>query len=168
MRLSFFAAAALLSTSLAAHADTFLTYRVNATYTNSGTVIGTLTLDSTSGVITAVNLTASGFPLGSGEGYTHSFQLSTGINVRNGQLGTEVKFFSQTRLNAGYSATSIPVTSSIFISGNSSSVYQSVSATIIEEISGPAPTSSTPVPSSFALLGTSLLGVSGVLKRRFA
>ena len=168
MRLPLFAAAVLLSTNLAAHADTILTYDVNATYTNSGTITGTLTLDSTSGAITAINLTASGFPLGSGPGYTHLFQLGTGINVENNQLGTEVEFFSTTMINAGYAATSIPVTSSTFL-GENNAAYQSISATITEETSAPpTPTGVTPEPSSFALVGTGLLGVAGVLKRPFA
>ena len=168
MRLSLFAAVALLSTNLAAYADTFLTYRVNAAYTNGGIVTGTLILDSTNGVITAVNLTASGFPLGSGAGYTRIFQLGTGINVKNGQLGTEVEFFSPMRINAGYDATSIPVTSSTFISGRSSSAYQSVSATITEETSASpsAPTSAARSHPALPYSARACFGVAGVLKRR--
>jgi hypothetical protein len=57
MRIQFVVAAAILATSLIAHADTLSTFNLNATTVSGGSAIGTVTLDATIGLFTSADIT---------------------------------------------------------------------------------------------------------------
>ena len=184
MRLCIFgrvvATAALLWPSLAAHADTFDFAFGNPANSFSGSgvlttgsleapgeyliasVTGTAetTPDGSSLIIRSI-LAPGIFPTPSNGG---SFPANDNtLFVRNGvgSLSGDGLSFSLSNgaqinlFNDG------PGTDALLERINGTDVYEDVPVTITE-------VAATPEPSSFALLGTGLLGVAGVLKRRFA
>ena len=173
MRLSLLAASALCVFSLAAHADT-LTYNLTSSFSDGGSVTGTLTLDNATGLFTAANLVAKGFPISNG---TYTSILYQGPDLINGTdldvvdytYGSEDEFDFDPTNFVGYNAKTIGVDSFYFNSGLvfDNSFSQSASLTL-QQTATPPSTAVTPEPSSIALLGTGLLSVAGVLRKRFA
>ena len=183
MRLRTLAAVAttVLSLSVAAHADTLTTYKVD---NQAGSSLGTLTLDETLGTITNLTLTTatgttfSGAPLTSVynpnvDEYTSTFndagfglQFNLFTDTLVGYTPTEDKSCKTTSYLCDYLANvytgSVPTGGATPVAGPISTFEGNLVAT-----TGTG-TSVTPEPSSIALLGTGLLSIAGVVRRRRA
>ena len=181
LRLSLLSVIALCVSSLAAHADTFTNFNLISTFNspgNTGTINGTLTYDNTTNQFTAVNAFTAGFPTGASNGQTLDQVALTSLNPLTGNLavlfgnatGAAVRLVLPTP-DLSQSVISICTVSSMC--GSGPTTYQNGQAFEYQAISGTLTTVSTPVsvtpePSSIALLGTGLLGVAGVLRKRLA
>ena len=173
--LSFVAAAAVLFASLAAHADTL--YDLNGTLASGTTFTGTIAFSPTGGILngdtfTAVSLTFSDgselnspvfstpesgehlvTQLGTFASSSPTFSLIT-TEVVTGFVNDPVCTLTQ------YCADELPIL-------NSTLVASIINGQQVETASLQAvPTSATPEPSSIALLGTGMVGVAGVVRKR--
>lgn len=158
MRFRFLIASALLSTGLAAHADTISTFTIKGAsqfYGMAGdhnTIAGTTVIDTTTGRVQSISFTAGGVT----ESGVDS-QNGTNIYVGTGDvhftisgttlIGFKGDNFNLPQLGDNYVG-QVSFDSSMTTPSNSTAV--------------------TPEPSSIALLGTGLLGVAGVVRKRFA
>ena len=157
---SFVAAAALLSASLAAHADTITldaatssngTY--NYTYfSNNGSVFSgsPFTFTGLSGV-TGASTQVPGFFTVSFTSTSVSFDTASG-NGAQGATFTDLFSITSSVLTLGTVQYSIPTTPA-----QTGTTLGPVAAVAV-----------TPEPSSLALLGTGILGVAGVIRKRLA
>ena len=161
MRLrSLLSAAVLLVPCLAAHADTTTVFDLNSTFSGAdgtGTLIGTLTVDTTLGTLLAADLTASGFLFGNGAvTLTSSNDLQVQLLLPGNNL-------------VGY--TGSPICSISFLPASCADGVSLVTA-VNENLTSDAvlgtlePATVTPEPSAFALLGTGLLGTAGLLRKK--
>ncbi len=157
-------AAALVSASLVARADSYTTFDLNSSYIFGGTIDGTLTLDTTTDLFSSADLTVAGFP---------SYQDGTlsiigaqgpsllGYNVGIGSngvpFGTATLFLPVNSL-AGYDGSNVVFPTNVaFLTFPN--VYFAGSGTL-------EPVSTTPEPSGLLLLGTGLMGLAGLAWRR--
>lgn len=186
-----FAASVLLSLSAAAHADAVRVFDFNGTLDpNTGTggsVFGTITLDTTSGTYLesslssrygsttyAVSSVETTYATTNGSLVILSFGSSTQpndavlslvlpttslVNYAGGSICTDVARCSQAN-NSNYTS-SYFAPSSIFGDGF-------VTGNLSLPPVPPTPVAATPEPSCIALMGTGLVGMAGVLRRRLA
>lgn len=176
MRLAIFAAAALCVSALAAHATTVYTYtgtnytQADSPYTTNERVTGTITFASP---LAAGLNSASVTPI--------SFTFATGVDSFNDTLARSSRFVFSTDsrgsvtdylLESKYpSPDSILDVVRVDTYGGTTLVSKQISQATTQvrgTLFAPPTTVSavTPEPSSFALLGTGILGAFGILKRR--
>lgn len=142
-------AAALLSASLFARADTVDAFTATGEGTGAGGLSGTLFIDVTSGVLEGLDLDAEGTTITS---FDPSSAISTGSEYAIGVDDDDATLVFEAPTLIGYGG------SSIYLVGPNDSYAGSAS---------PAPTA-TPEPSSVALLGTGLLSFVGFVRKRCA
>lgn len=146
--------------------DCNATFTLNSSYTNGGTIDGTLTINDLTDTFTGADLTVSGFP---------SYQDLTldavgqqgevagvyGVNIFSSGTGSEGDLFLAlpTSTLAGYDGSAIAYPTDVAFNTDPL-LYFGESGTV-------APVSPTPEPGSWMLLGTGLVGLMGLGWRRF-
>ena len=175
-------AASVFSISVAAHADTLTTYQVENQAGSSS--LGTLTLDETSGKITNLTLSTATFGEFSGAPLASAFNpnLDESISTFSGTgFGLQFDLFATSLV--GYAPADDKGCSTLgFLCDYLANVYTgAVPNGGSAPVAGPVSTfqgnlvattgtgtSVTPEPSSIALLGTGLLSLAGIVRRRRA
>ncbi|MGD0446277.1 MAG: PEP-CTERM sorting domain-containing protein [Edaphobacter sp.] len=174
---SLLVAAVLVSATLAARADSFTTFNVNSTYLGGATVDGTLTLDTTTDMFTAANLTVTGSSTSPTTGFPQGFTL-TDITSQ-GEIGALGQYDLQVRSTTAENsfvdlAISTPTGSLAGFNGGTLPPFGGLVDILGHEVDvtsgslAPAPAAVTPEPGSLLLLATGLMGLAGSRWRRFA
>jgi hypothetical protein len=177
MRIQPFLAAAILATSLIAHADTLSTFDLNATTVSGGSASGTIILDATTGLFTSADITVmtqgsqflfNGVPIPNQvssfatvtfvkDSLNNAFYLSLPVSSLIGYTGGKL---CSALLYCGNSMVTFPSEFFANMTGPLSSDFVEAGALTL------ASSAPTPEPSSIALLATGLLGAAHLTRRR--
>ena len=186
MRLySFVAAAALLSASLAAHADTLSQSFAVPFFENNGNNYSSYKgsypsyFDPALGTLNSVSHLASGTVTiaGSPFGGTSIFIDGTSANksfadnyafTKDGTFNLSDAFTSTNPFVLSSAQTPSASGSGIYFTGQFITSANVIGTVTYDYTPTAAPIAATPEPSSFALIGTGLLGAVGVMRKRFA
>ncbi len=160
-------AGALLSVSLIARADSYTTFDLNSSYIGGGTIDGTLTLNTTTDLFSAANLTISGFPFYQDGKISDVVTQGTALGeydvsiLSSGSPFADLNLFLPTLTLAGYNGSPVVFPTDVaFLTFPN--LYFSGSGTLEPG------TSVTPEPGSLLLLATGLMGMAGLMWRRLA
>jgi len=165
-RLLLAAAGFLLVAASVAHADTFTTYVMNSTFSSGGTVTGTMTLDDTTGLWSAGNLTAANFIVSNGQYTLVSNSGDDGVFIGTTADPLAYVFFDTLNPFSTYVGQStIPIDVLQFNGEEGGEGADSASLTVSKSLGAP-PT--VPEPASLVLIGTGALMGLSVLRRRFS
>jgi hypothetical protein len=176
MRLrSVLAVAALVSASLVARADTYTVFNLNSSFNHSGseTVSGTLTLDDTTDLFSSADLVASGFGFPPDTLSTITSQGPTGhppveeVTVYDGGL-TALDLYLPVATLAGYDGGPICSfdTSGCHFDDTDYQVFLFGNFALAGSLTPETNIAPAPEPSSLLLIGTGLLGMAGVMRRK--
>jgi hypothetical protein len=164
--LSLAAAGFLLAAASVAHADTFTVYVMNSSFSSGGTIAGTMTLDDTTGLWSAGNLTAANFIVSNGQYTTVSNSGNDGVFIDTTADPFAYVFFDTLNPFSTYVGQStIPIDVLQFNSEEGGEGADSASLTVSKSLGAP-PT--VPEPTSLALIATGALIGLGVLRRKFS
>jgi hypothetical protein len=144
--------------------DCTITFALNSVDSGSGTIDGTLTLDTATGLFSAADLTISDFPDPREDG---ALTVLGQQGVQDGEYFVnvlpagssfdELRLFLPTATLNGFDGSSVTDLSDVIVGGTS-----------VIPVSGTLETSVTPEPGSLLLLATGLMGLAGLMWRRFA
>jgi hypothetical protein len=172
--------AALVTASLAAHADTISVFDASGTFDDGATLSGTIAFDVTTGqpiesdslyltVSSPISMIYSSPSIGGGGSILwESSDLSTYLRLLIGPTnfvgytGGALSSESDPRSNGNVS----PVGMTTILSNDYPTTNLLVTTLTEGELTLESSTTTTPEPSSIALLGTGLLCVAGVVRRR--
>ena len=181
--------ACFVAASFAAHADTITTFKLSTSTDVLTDVSGTLLFDSTNGQFLSSSIVVDPRRNGLDDGPYYIDQVEAGSQTIDRSTSTEnVLFIDQsgratfflslaidpTQINPliGYSGG--PVCAYFSCGAYTTTSYFNVDGSQASEVGvllgslTPIAVTTTPEPSSFVLLGTGLLGVAGVLRKRLA
>ncbi len=153
------AAAAVAAFSVAAHADTIQTFVANGQFDDGAALGGTVTVDTTLGTVTSVDLTF-GAPFN--QSLTHVLNVSPdglGVNFNIGTSGDEF-------LGELASPTLVGYTGGNFADGSAFDAGRLFTFLSYGSLEPETPTV-TPEPSSLVLLGSGALGMAGIIRKRY-
>ncbi len=173
----------------AAHADTLQTFKLAAILGNNtgtgGSVSGSLVIDTTTGLVSSSSLNS----LYGGQSFAVSSTVTTSKAIGNGSA-FDLSFGTPGATGSAFLSLVLPVGTLIGYTGslicyeghpcsqagsNYTSSYFAPGSQFGDQLASgslslvavpPTPVSMTPEPSSLALLGTGLVGIAGLLKRK--
>jgi hypothetical protein len=165
-RLSLAVAGFVLAAASVAHADTFTVYDMNSSFSSGGTITGTMTLDDTTGLWSAGNLTAANFIVSNGQYTSVSNSGDDGVFIDTTADPFAYIFFDTLNSFSTYvGQSSIPIDVLQFNGEEGGEGADSASLTVSKSLGAP-PT--VPEPASLALIATGALMGFRVLRRRFS